>query len=423
MVLLVGLGACAKSPAQVGSGGTHGNQSGSGGSASGGSGSGGSPSGSGGSPSDAGHLDSVGDRADAADAGCQAGASDGSYVLIDDMETTTHGPIQLAGIEAPMSPGYWYNSGAAYVDDGGMSSNDTSDPPQGSFVFTALPSPSSTLNCQPSAHAAHQACALNGLYDTCGVGFEFAQIPDPDAGADASTSGGDATGGTTGTAGTAGMSGTTGTGGSTGMGGTPGMGGTTGAGGRGRGGAAGRNGAAGASGAAGTGGLSGAGGASGAGGESGAGGAGGAGPSVPMVTVPFDISHYKKLTFWGMTTTPDPTTESLKVKVSFPDTDTDPRGNVCNGGGGNTSKCYNSYSAYFDFTTTWQQFTVTLDAGDGGVPPDGGISIDPSWGYQGAQWLPTQVYGINWQAQRNTDPDAGPPLMTDIWVDDVYFVK
>jgi hypothetical protein len=33
------------------------------------------------------------------------------------------------------------------------------------------------------------------------------------------------------------------------------------------------------------------------------------------------------------------------------------------------------------------------------------------------------VYGINWQAQRNTDPDAGPPLMTDIWVDDVYFVQ
>ena len=40
-----------------------------------------------------------------------------------------------------------------------------------------------TLNCKASAHAARQSCALNGLYDTCGVGFEFAQVPDGDAGA------------------------------------------------------------------------------------------------------------------------------------------------------------------------------------------------------------------------------------------------
>ncbi len=124
-----------------------------------------------------------------------------------------------------------------------------------------------------------------------------------------------------------------------------------------------------------------------------------------------------------MTTTPDSVSGALQVKMSFPDTDTDPRGQVCNGGGGNTSKCYNSYAANFQFTTSWQQFTVTLDAGDGGVPAAGGIAIDPSWGFQQAQWIPTQVYGINWQAQRNTDPGSGPPLMTDIWVDDVYFVE
>ena len=39
------------------------------------------------------------------------------------------------------------------------------------------------MNCKASAHAARQSCALNGLYDTCGVGFEFAQVPDGDAGA------------------------------------------------------------------------------------------------------------------------------------------------------------------------------------------------------------------------------------------------
>jgi hypothetical protein len=271
------------------------------------------------------------------DGGCKAGAVNGTYVLIDDMETTTHGPNELdAGISAPLTPGYWYNSGAAYSEDGGTVS-DTSNPPQGTFVFSALPSPTTTLDCKASTHAAHQSCVLNGLYDTCGVGFEFAQQPDPDAGAATTPISPDA----------------------------------------------------------GDGGL--------------------------KVTVPFDISHYKAITFWGMTTTPDPMTGSLHVKVQFPDTDTDPRGEVCNGGGGNTSKCYNSYATYFEFTTTWQQFTVMLDAGKDGVPPAGGISIDPSWGYQGAQWIPNQVYGINWQAQRNSDPDAGPPLMTDIWVDDVYF--
>jgi hypothetical protein len=245
------------------------------------------------------------------------------------METTTHGPLEFdAGIAKPQSQGYWYNSGAGV-------SGDTSDPPQLSFKFSALSAPTETLDCKASKYAARRTCALNGLYDTCGVGFEFAQVPvDGDAGPLAVDA------------------------------------------------------------------------------------------SVPMVTVPFDISRYKAITFWAMTTTPDPTKGSMQVKVSFPDTDTDPRGSVCNGGGGNTSKCYNSYAAYVDFTTSWQQFTVLLNAGaKPGVTPPGGIGIDDSWGYQDAQWIPSQVYGINWQAQRNMTPDAGPPLQTEIWVDDVYFVQ
>ncbi len=221
------------------------------------------------------------------DAGCVIGDPNATYVLIDDMETTTHGPIELAGISSPLSPGYWYNSGASYLSDAGANtSNDSSNPPQLSFVFSALPTPTTTLNCNASAHAARQSCVLNGLYDTCGVGLEFAQVPDGDAGAPSSTSAGDA------------------------------------------------------------------------------------GPPIPMVTVPFDISRYKAITFWGMTTTPDPTTNSMQVKVQFPDTDTDPRGEICNGGGGNTSKCYNSYASYLNFTTSWQKFTVLLDAGKGGVPPN-----------------------------------------------------
>ena len=285
------------------------------------------------SPPDAGK--DTGNPLPDASQGCEAGPAPSGYVLIDDMETTTHGPIQLAtGISGQQTQGYWYNSGAGYAGDAGVPA-DTSTPPQMSFVFSALSAPTTTLNCKPSANAARQLCALNGLYDTCGVGFEFAQLPDVDAGADPAD----------------------------------------------------------------------------------------AGPGSPKYTVPFDISRFKAVTFWGMTTTPDADTGSLAVKISFPDTDTDPRGQICNGGGGNTSKCYNSYAATFKFTTSWQQFTVALDTGDGGTVADVGIAIDPTWGFQGAQWLPAQVYGINWQAQRNVDPGAAPPLMTDIWVDDVYFVE
>lgn len=308
--------------------------------------------------SDAGGRD-VGTASDAkSDAGCTPAVLNGTPVLIDDMESTSNGPIQLAGLSAPLTAGYWYNSGANYVTDGGVSP-DMSTPPQGAFAFTALSSPTTTLDCKKtSTHAAYQSCVLNGLYDTCGVGFELAQKDDPNADGGA---------------------------------GTPGVGG-----------------------------------AGGAAGED------DAGIGAPKVTVPYDISHYKALTFWGKTTTPDPTTGSMQVKVSFPDTDTDPRGRVCNGGGTNNAKCYNSYAAYLSFTTSWQQFTVVLDAGvDGGTAPDNGstgnvpkgIAIDPTWGLQSAEWIPTEIYGINWQAQRNIGPDEGPPLTTDIWVDDVFFVE
>ena len=311
MAFLSGLSACTSSsqPGANGAGGADSTASG---------GAGGSRNGTGGSLSGTG-------GASRDDAGCIVGDPNSTYVLIDDMETTTHGPIELAtGIAPPLWPGYWWNSGASYATDAGT---DTSDPPQHSFVFSALPAPTNTLDCKASAHAARQSCTLNGLYDTCGVGFEFAQVPDGDAGATISnTAASDAGDG-------------------------------------------------------------------------------------PRVTVPFDISRYKAITFWGMTTTPDPTAGSLQVKVSFPDTDTDPRGQVCNGGGGNTSMCYNSYAEYLDFTTSWQEFTVLLGAASDG------IGIDKTWGYQGAQWIPTQVYGINWQAQRNVSPDKAPPLKTEIWVE------
>src|ERR1022692_1460135 len=103
----------------------------------------------GGLPMDGGHPDS---KTSPTDAGCKTGDPNDTYVLIDDMETTTHGPIEFdTGIAPPLSPGYWYNSGASYFPDAGV---DMSNPPQGSFAFSALPTPTKTLNCKASAHAA-----------------------------------------------------------------------------------------------------------------------------------------------------------------------------------------------------------------------------------------------------------------------------
>jgi hypothetical protein len=284
-----------------------------------------------------------------------------TYVLVDDMETTTHGPLELdAGIAPPLTPGYWYNSGAQVGLDAGVAdAGDISNPPQQAFTFTPLASPNTTLHGTVSHHAARQFCVLTGLYDTCGVGFEFAQQPLADAGISDATS------------------------------------------------ADARSPDAAASDASVV--------------DASAVDGGDGGPPTPRETIPFDITQYRGITFWGMTTTPD-STGSLTVKLQFPDTDTDPRGSVCNGGSLNTTECYNSYAALLGFTTTWQQYVVWLDPGDGGGAPDGGIALDPTWGYQGAQWIPNRAYGANWQAQKNTDPDAGP-VSTDIWVDDVYFIK
>ena len=75
------------------------------------------------SPGQAGAKDSS--TPSLSDAGCMIGDPNATYVLIDDMETTTHGPIELAtGIASPLSPGYWYNSGASYFSDAGADRND-----------------------------------------------------------------------------------------------------------------------------------------------------------------------------------------------------------------------------------------------------------------------------------------------------------
>jgi hypothetical protein len=140
--------------------------------------------------------------------------------------------------------------------------------------------------------------------------------------------------------------------------------------------------------------------------------------ALPAVTVPFDISAYRGITFWGRTDTAGDA-GALDVKVLFPDTDTDPRGGVCNGpqaganGPNDVSQCFNSYAVHLSFTAQWHEFTVMFSD----------LVIDPTFGYQNpSPFTGTNVYGINWQAQDTATPDSTKQSM-DVWVDDVYFIR
>ncbi len=316
-----------------------------------------------------------------------------TYTLIDDMETTTHGPIELTGIAPPESPAYWFNFG-------GTAPGDVLTPPYQSFVFSPVTPPTTTLMGKMSSHAAYELCTLNGQYDVCGVGFEFAQVPADDAGPDAGcvlatgagTPDGGSDGGSTADAAPtdAGSDVATDTA-------TPDAG----------------DGAAVADAArldAGNDGVVASDAAIQDGGDS--------GPPICQTTVPFDISQYKGITFWGKTTAGD--AGSLDVKVLFPDTDTDPRGNVCNSaaagasGPTDTTQCYNSFTKHVTFTGEWQEFTVML----------ADLKQETTFGYilLPGSWTGKNVYGINWQGQDNNAPDSGTVTM-DMWVDDVYFIQ
>ncbi|MCL2450498.1 MAG: hypothetical protein FWD17_16240, partial [Polyangiaceae bacterium] len=146
-----------------------------------------------------------------------------------------------------------------------------------------------------------------------------------------------------------------------------------------------------------------------------AGADGDAGASAAYATVPFDISQYSGITFWGRTDIDEG--GGVDLKVLFPDWDTDPRGGVCNGppadaSSSDISQCYNSYAVHVTLHSGWQQYFVLFS----------NVQIDPSRGYQGAQWDATKVYGIDWQEQDNATPDSTNQPM-DLWIDDVYFIK
>ena len=82
------------------------------------------------------------------------------------------------------------------------------------------------------------------------------------------------------------------------------------------------------------------------------------------------------------------------------------------------------HAAHVSLTGEWQPFVVLF----------GDLAIDPTFGFRnpgpfteanaeaGQTVGSKNVYGVNWQGQKNSIADAGA-VGIDFWVDDVYFIQ
>jgi hypothetical protein len=123
--------------------------------------------------------------------------------------------------------------------------------------------------------------------------------------------------------------------------------------------------------------------------------------------VPYDVSGYKAITFWGRTGKMSiPSNQMVQFKMPMLDDTKTTDGGICVDSTSN--KCSASFGKFLAFTGAWQQFT--LNFGAKGSPGD--LSQE-SWGAV-FTWDPTRVVSIQFQ------PAADSTF--DVWIDDVAFV-
>ncbi len=138
------------------------------------------------------------------------------------------------------------------------------------------------------------------------------------------------------------------------------------------------------------------------------------GGATPRVTAAFDISQYNGITFWVMA---GPKMDATaKIRVLFPDIDSDPRGNRC---GGDAGQCYDSWSYVIPsamVTSSWTQVSVAY------APADGVLAAQ-SFGFEAPHFDPAHVYGIGFQVSGPSVMDASAAVNADYWIDDIYFTK
>lgn len=109
---------------------------------------------------------------------------------------------------------------------------------------------------------------------------------------------------------------------------------------------------------------------------------------------PYDASKYQGISFLAK----KGPGSTGKVRVKFPDRNTDPDGGVC-------GACSNDFGMPLTLSEEWQQFIVPFSA----------LRQEPGWGNPRPRSLETEaVYAVQFQVN-----EKGKPF--DIWVDDLAF--
>jgi alpha-L-arabinofuranosidase len=94
-----------------------------------------------------------------------------SYVLVDDMEMTDSGPIQLDTSAVGQAPGAWFSG----ISTGSTTNAMAPEP----FAFTALAASHETMTGITSTRAAHLTCSIADQYGYCQEGFTLVNPEGP----------------------------------------------------------------------------------------------------------------------------------------------------------------------------------------------------------------------------------------------------
>jgi hypothetical protein len=121
--------------------------------------------------------------------------------------------------------------------------------------------------------------------------------------------------------------------------------------------------------------------------------------------IPYDLSAYQGLVFWGMST------KSNRVKIMINNADTDVNGGRCGKDDSAAEQCWDAFSKYVTLGDTWNRYEVKF-----------GDLFQEGWGHQAAsgKFDPTTVYSIAFQVNGPQSASA-PAIDADFWIDDVYF--
>jgi hypothetical protein len=110
----------------------------------------------------------------------------------------------------------------------------------------------------------------------------------------------------------------------------------------------------------------------------------------------YDASSFSGIVLWAKS--PMPT----KLRVSFPNKDTDPQGMVCDA---TKDQCNDHFGADLALTTDWTQFAI----------PFSSIKQEGWSGAPVASFDAHSVYGVQFQ--------VGPAMPFDVWVGEVGFTR